>query len=158
MSLSFAVRAVAVGCDHGGLTIKADVLKALSAKGVQAVDCGTHTEASCDYPQIAAKVVEKVLSKECDLGIVICGTGIGISIAANKYNGIRCALCHDHYTARMCRQHNDANILALGGRTTGPEVAKEIVETFISTEFMGAHHTRRLDMLKEIEASQKPSA
>ena len=99
------------------------------------------------YPDVAKIVCNQVLSKQADFGIVVCGTGIGISIACNKVEGIRCALCHDHYTAKMAREHNNANVLALGGRTTGEEVAKDITDTFLKTEFAGAHHIKRIEKL-----------
>uniref|UniRef100_A0A6B2LQ02 Ribose 5-phosphate isomerase B n=1 Tax=Arcella intermedia TaxID=1963864 RepID=A0A6B2LQ02_9EUKA len=115
-------------------------------------DVGTYNIQSCDYPDIAAKVCQKVLSGECEKGIVLCGTGIGISIAANKIKGIRCALCHDHYTACMAVQHNNANVLAMGGRTTGIEVAKEIADAFLTEKPDPApKHTQRITKLHSLE-------
>jgi ribose 5-phosphate isomerase B len=129
----------------------------LTNKQIAVTDFGTDSEQSCDYPGYAEKVAEAVISGQVQKGILVCGSGIGISIAANKVPGIRCALCHDHYTAMMCRAHNDANILALGGRTTGTEVALEIVDTFLTTAFESAHpnHSRRIAQIAAIEAKYR---
>eukprot|EP01126_Amoeba_proteus_P040751 TRINITY_DN4364_c0_g1_i11.p1 TRINITY_DN4364_c0_g1~~TRINITY_DN4364_c0_g1_i11.p1 ORF type:complete len:110 (-),score=17.60 TRINITY_DN4364_c0_g1_i11:313-642(-) len=105
----------------------------------------------CDYPDVAKTLCSRIANGEFERGILLCGTGIGISISANKIPGIRCALCHDHYTAMMSRQHNDANVLALGGRTTGEEVAKEIVDTFLGTEFLGMRHATRVHKISQLE-------
>lgn len=152
-----AVRSVAIACDHAGLGLKRLVTAHLSSKQVAVTDFGTDSEQSCDYPGFAEKVAEAVVSGQVQRGILVCGSGIGISIAANKVPGIRCALCHDHYTALMCRAHNDANVLALGGRTTGSEVALEIVDTFLATAFESAHpnHSRRIAQIAEMEAKYR---
>lgn len=148
-----------VGSDHGGFALRRSVVEFLRARGLFVEEVGPETEARVDYPDIAEEVCNRVLqaereekgSDERTRGILICGTGIGISITANKIPGIRCALCHDHYTAKMSREHNDANILALGGRVVGPEVANDAVDAFIVTEFVGQHHTARLQKIKNIE-------
>eukprot|EP00727_Mastigamoeba_balamuthi_P001141 m51a1_g11023 putative ribose 5-phosphate isomerase (150) ;mRNA; r:409351-410070 len=142
---------IALGTDHGGFTLKPTVVDVLKKAGHEIIDVGTYDGSRCDYPDIAQAACSQVLSGNADRAILMCGTGIGISIAANKINGIRCALVHDHYTALMCRQHNDANVLAIGGRTMGPEVAKEVVEVFLSTAFLGEHHTARVGKISALE-------
>ncbi|MBI5695989.1 MAG: ribose 5-phosphate isomerase B [Nitrospirae bacterium] len=142
---------VALGCDHGGLELKDTIAAELKKLGVEVVDEGTVSEESVDYPDFAAKVAGDVASGLVDRGITVCGTGIGMSIAANKFPGIRAALCHDSYTARMSRMHNDANILVLGGRVTGPEVALDILRDWLKTPFEGGRHQRRLDKIAELE-------
>lgn len=146
---------IAIGCDHGAFELKEMLVPYLRAAGHEVVDVGIYEVKRVDYPDIAVAITEKVISGECERGIALCGTGIGISIACNKVNGIRCALCHDHFTAKLCRQHNNANVLAMGGRTTGPEVAKEIVDTFLTTDFEGDRHAIRLEKMVAIEASNK---
>eukprot|EP00941_MAST-03F_sp_MAST-3F-sp1_P004191 g4191.t1 len=141
-----------VGSDHGGFDMKQQLVKYLSSKdNVQLVDMGCPDTTSVDYPDIATSVCEKIIATEEAKGILVCGSGIGISISANKVPGIRCALCHDHYTARFARLHNNAQVVALGGRTTGIEVAKEIVDTFLSTDFEGGRHERRVNKIMAIE-------
>lgn len=142
-----------VGSDHGAVELKEEVKKVLSEEfpDVEVEDVGTHGTESVDYPDIAQKVCIPVAEGKADRGIVLCGTGIGISIAANKIKGIRAALCHETYTAKMSRQHNNANILAMGGRTTGPEIAAEIVRTWMSTEFLGGRHERRVNKIMALE-------
>lgn len=141
---------IALGCDHGGYELKQEIIKHLEGKGVAYKDYGTYTEESCDYPVYAKKVAEAVLSKECELGILICGTGIGISITANKIKGIRAALCHDCFSAEATRQHNDANILALGGRVVGVGHALKIVDTFLDTPFsQDERHIRRINQIED---------
>jgi len=142
---------IAIGSDHGGYALKELIYKALQEEGFEVTDFGTHDEESCDYPVYAQKVAEAVAAGKYLRGIVLCGTGIGISIAANKVPGIRCALVSDCYSARATRQHNDSNVLALGGRTIGPEVALDIVRTWIATEFDGGRHQRRIDLITELE-------
>lgn len=142
---------IAIGSDHGGYALKELIYKFLQEEGFEVTDFGTHSEESCDYPVYAQKVAEAVAAGKYQRGIVLCGTGIGISIAANKVPGIRCALVPDCYSARATRQHNDSNMLALGGRTTGPEVALDIVRTWIATEFEGGRHQRRVDLISELE-------
>lgn len=143
---------IAIGADHGGFEMKEEIIAHLKQNGVALEDVGVYTKDSCDYPDIAEKVSEAVLNKTCDLGVLICGTGIGISIAANKIPGIRCAHCHDTYSARMTRLHNDANVVALGGRVIGPELAKDIVDNFINSPFSNdARHQRRIDKITQLE-------
>lgn len=143
---------IALACDHGGLTLKNEVVKYLTENGYEIADFGTTTFSSCDYPDFALAAAEAVASGECDRGIFVCTTGIGISIAANKVPGIRCALCSNSYVAMMTRLHNDANALALGGGVTGVNLALEIVKTFLETPFSEeGKHQRRIDKITEIE-------
>ena len=142
---------IAIGSDHGGFELKKEVMAHLDARGLEYKDFGTYSDASCDYPVYGKAVAKAVASGECERGIIICGTGIGISIAANKVKGIRCALCGDSLSAEMTRRHNDANMLALGAGITGPNLAKRIVETFLNTEFEGGRHARRVGLLDAIE-------
>lgn len=141
-----------MGCDQGAFELKGELLKVLKAEFPQyeVEDMGIFTKESVDYPDIAKLVCEKV-SENNGKGIVLCGTGIGISIAANKIKGIRCALCHETYTAKMARMHNNANVLAMGGRTTGVEIACEILRTYLNTEFEGDRHQRRVDKIMALE-------
>lgn len=142
---------IAVACDHGGLELKAAVLKYLAEHGHEARDFGTCTADSCDYPDFALPAAEAVASGACDRGILICSTGIGISIAANKVKGIRCAHCHDTYSAKYTRLHNDANMLAFGQKIIGEGLMLEIVDVFLNTGFEGGRHQRRLDKISAIE-------
>ncbi len=142
---------IAIGCDHGALALKETVKNILAELGMEADDIGTFTEESVDYPDIAEKVCERITSGQSERGVVLCGTGIGISIAANKINGIRCALCGDVYSARMARAHNDANMLALGGRVLGPGLAGEIVRAFFTQGFEGGRHARRVGKIMALE-------
>ena len=142
---------IAIGSDHGGFALKQEIIKHLEAAGCACKDYGTYSEESCDYPVYGEAVARAVAAGECERGIVICGTGIGISISANKVRGIRAALCGDCYSAEMTRRHNDANILALGARVLGPGLALKIVDTFLSTEFEGGRHARRIAMISDIE-------
>jgi len=143
---------IAIGSDHGGFELKQYIKEYFDKKGIEYMDYGTDSsEESVDYPEFGEKVGNAIKSGECDRGIVVCGTGIGISIAANKVPGIRCALCSDCYSARMSREHNNANILALGGRVVGKDLALEIVETWIKAEFQGGRHERRVNKISEIE-------
>ncbi len=143
---------IALGCDHGGFELKEYVKGYLENRGdVEVLDLGTYSTESVDYPEYAARVAHAILKGEADRGILMCGTGIGISISANKFKGIRAALCHDGYTARMSRLHNDANVLAMGGRTTGKEVATDMVRIWLETPFEGGRHQRRLDKIRQIE-------
>lgn len=142
---------IAIGSDHGGYALKTAVTRLLDEKGLEYKDFGTMDETSCDYPVYAEKVGRAVASGECGRGILVCGTGIGISIAANKVRGIRAALCSDCYSAEMARAHNDANILALGGRVVGEGPALRIVEAFLDTPFEGGRHARRVALIHEIE-------
>lgn len=142
---------IALGSDHGGYELKEYLKKHLDAKGIEYIDFGTDSSESVDYPEFGQKVGEAVKKGDCDRGIVCCGTGIGISISANKVPGIRCALCSDCYSARMSREHNNANVLALGARVTGRDLALEIVDTWLKTEFEGGRHERRVNKILEIE-------
>ncbi|SNS64258.1 ribose-5-phosphate isomerase [Anaerovirgula multivorans] len=142
---------IAIGSDHGGYPLKETIKEYLQNEGFDIKDFGTDSEASCDYPEFAEGVGEAVAAGEYDRGIVICGTGIGISIAANKIPGIRCALVGDCFSAKATRQHNDTNVLALGGRVVGPGLALEIVDIWLGTEFEGARHQNRIDKITSIE-------
>ena len=142
---------IAVCCDHGGLTLKQAVVKYLNEKGYEVVNFGTDTFDSCDYPDFALKAAEAVASGECERGVFVCTTGIGISIAANKVHGVRCALCGDCFSAQMAREHNDANVLALGARVLGPGLALKIVDTFLDAEFQGGRHARRVAKIMALE-------
>jgi len=142
---------IAVGSDHGGFELKKEILDFLKQKGYEYRDLGTCGCESVDYPDFGLAVAEAVSRGECEKGIVICGTGIGISIAANKVPGIRAALCTDCYMARMSREHNDANILALGGRVVGAGLALEILDTWLKAEFVGGRHKTRVDKISAIE-------
>ena len=146
---------IAIGNDHGAVEYK-DIIKAmLTEEGHEVIDCGTNSTDSCDYPDYAKAVADKVVSGEVEKGIVICGTGIGISIAANKVKGIRCGLCTNTTMARLTREHNDANISSMGQRLIGIETAKDIVHTFLSTPFSnGERHKRRIEKITEIENNQ----
>lgn len=141
---------VAVGCDHGGFELKEKVVAFLEEKGYEVEDFGCNSLDSVDYPVYGKKAAKAVADGECEKGIVICTTGIGISISANKIKGIRCALCSDTLSARMTRLHNDANVLAMGAGIIGPNLALDIVETFLTTEFSGEErHQRRIDLIEE---------
>ena len=141
---------IAIGSDHGGFELKKEVMAHLDARGLEYKDCGTYSDASCDYPVYGKAVAKAVASGECERGIIICGTGIGISIAANKVHGIRAALCGDCFSAEATRQHNDANVLALGARVVGPGLALKIVDTFLDTPFSnGERHIRRIEMIED---------
>lgn len=142
---------IAVACDHGGLTLKKEIIKYIEAHGYEAVDFGTNTTDSCDYPDFALPAAEAVSTGKCEKGIVVCSTGIGVSIVANKVPHIRCAHCHDTYCAEFTRLHNDANMLALGEKVVGVGYALKIVETFLKTEFEGGRHQRRVDKISDIE-------
>lgn len=142
---------IAVGCDQGGYALKCEILKFLDEKGVVYEDLGTYDEGSTDYPIYAKKVCESVLSGKAEKGILVCGTGIGVSMAANRYKGIRCALCGDVFSAKATRAHNDSNVLALGGRVLGVGLALEIVDAWLDTEFSNEErHIRRINMLSEL--------
>lgn len=138
---------IAIASDHGGLEMKALLTKDLEARGVTVLDLGTNSTDSVDYPDFADAMAETVKSGRAARGVLICGTGIGISIAANRHPEIRAALVHDAFTARMARQHNDANVLVLGGRTTGPEVARDCLAIFLDTPFEGGRHARRVEKM-----------
>lgn len=142
---------IALGSDHGGYGLKMAIAKHLEARGIACRDYGCHDRQACDYPDFARAAAGAVQAGECEKGIVVCTTGIGISIAANKLAGIRCALCTGPYLAQMARQHNDANMLALGGGITGINLAGEIVDTFLDTPFSGEDkHCRRIDKIEHL--------
>jgi ribose 5-phosphate isomerase B len=141
---------VAIGSDHAGFELKELIIKFLAEQKIEFVDCGTHSSESVDYPDYALKVAKTVLSDAAKLGIIVCGTGIGVSIVANKIKGIRAALCCSEFAAEMARKHNDANVLALGGRTTPPEIAYRIVKIFIDTEFLGGRHQTRVEKIHKL--------
>ena len=140
-----------IASDHGGLALKQELMEHLRQRGVEFEDIGTYTPESCNYPEYAEKAARGVADGTYEKGILVCGTGIGMSLAANKIRGIRCALCSDCFSAEMCRAHNDANMIALGGRVLGPELAKRIVDIFLATEFLGGRHARRVEKLMELE-------
>jgi ribose 5-phosphate isomerase B len=142
---------IALGSDHGGLKLKKHIIMHLESKNIQVKDFGTYTEESCDYPDYALKVASEVVANNFELGILICGTGIGIGIAANKVPGIRAALCNDTFSAHAAREHNNANILTMGERVIGTGLALDIVDTFINAEFQGDRHQKRIDKITEIE-------
>lgn len=142
---------IAIACDHSALDLKKEIEQLLTDCGLEYRDFGTDTTDSCHYPIYGARAAKAVANGECDRGIVICGTGIGMSMAANKVKGIRCALCSDTYSARMTRAHNNANMLALGARVIGPELAKEITKAWLDTPFEGGRHQTRIDMITALE-------
>ena len=141
----------AIGSDHGGYALKQEIMKHLTERGIEYRDYGTFSTDSCDYPDYGEAVGRAVASGECERGIVVCGTCIGISIAANKVHGVRCALCGDCFSAQMAREHNDANVLALGARVLGPGLALKIVDTFLDAEFQGGRHARRVAKIMALE-------
>lgn len=140
---------IALGCDHGGVDLKNEIISYLKSKNIEYKDFGTYTKDAVDYPIYAKKVAQAIKTGVCDKGILICGTGIGISIAANKVKGIRAALCHDVFSAKATRLHNDANVLSMGARVIGPGLAIEIVSAFLETEF--SNEQRHIDRIKMIE-------
>ena len=143
---------ISIGCDHGALALKNKILAHLTAQGHEVKDFGTYTSDSCDYPDFAAAAARAVASGECQRGIVLCTTGIGVSISANKIKGVRCALLTDTWTAKMTRLHNDTNMMALGAGVVGENLALEIVDTWLATDFSGeARHQRRIDKVMELE-------
>ncbi|WP_031514196.1 ribose 5-phosphate isomerase B [Desulfofalx alkaliphila] len=149
---------IAIGSDHAGYELKSEIIKYLNTfDGLEIEDHGTYSDQSVDYPDLALKVAEAVARGDAQRGIVICGTGIGICIAANKVPGIRAATCHDKYTAQMSREHNDANILAFGSRVIPAETAKELVKVFVETDFAGDRHARRVNKISDIEKKYNPN-
>lgn len=139
---------VAIGSDHGGFRYKESIIDYLKIRDIEYVDVGTYTPESCDYPEIARKVAELVRTGKVDRGILVCGTGIGVSIAANKVHGIRAALCSDTYSARVSRAHNNANVLCIGERVIGEHLALDITDIWLKTGFEGGRHKRRVDMIE----------
>ena len=145
---------IALGSDHGGFQLKESIKKHLEEQGYEVKDFGCHDETSVDYPTIAVPVAKAVVSGECERAILCCGTGLGMSIAANKVKGIRAACCSDCFSAKLTREHNDANILCLGGRVVGAGLALMMADLFLTTEFIGAQHSRRIAMISEIEKQE----
>lgn len=143
---------IGLGCDHGGFDLKQTIAEHLSAKGIDYTDYGTYSKDSCDYPDYGYKVAKAVTAGECTYGILVCGTGIGISLAANKVEGIRCAVVSDTFSAEMSKAHNNANMLSLGERVVGKGLALKIVDTWLETEFEGGRHQLRVEKIMEIEA------
>ena len=142
---------IAMACDHGAYELKERLKLRLTEQGHEIVDCGTNSAESCDYPDYGRPAAQMVARGECDRAILMCTTGIGISMVANKVKGVRCALCHDPWSAEMTRRHNDANALAMGANVVGPGLAERIVDVFLSTEFEGGRHQRRVDKIMETE-------
>ncbi len=143
---------IGMACDHGGYSYKEEIKSMLQSEGYEVIDCGCHDTNSVDYPDMAKACAELVVKKEVEFGIVMCGTGIGISIAANKVKGIRCALCTDVTMAKLTREHNNANMLSMGQRTTGIETCKDIVHTFLDTKFSeGERHKNRIEKISKLE-------
>ena len=145
---------ITVGCDHAGFGLKNIVLAHLEERGFEVLDVGTHSTDSCDYPQIAHELCKNIQNGTTELGILICGTGIGMSMAANKHRGIRAAACSDTFSARLTRVHNDANVLCFGERVVGMGLALDLVDAFVDAEFEGGKHQRRVDMITQIEVSE----
>jgi ribose 5-phosphate isomerase B len=142
---------VALGCDHAGFSLKEVIAGCLEREGHEVIDEGTFSGESCDYPDFAERVALRVVSGEAKMGVVVCATGIGMAMAANKLPGVRAAVCNDLYTARYSRLHNDANVLALGARVIGPGLAEEVVRLWVETPFEGGRHSRRIDKIAELE-------
>lgn len=142
---------IAIGCDHGGFILKQAVVEKIKSLGHEVVDFGTDSDASVDYPIYGEKVANAVASKECELGVLLCGTGIGISITANKVKGIRAAVVDNLFCAQACKEHNNANIISMGGRVVRPDQAAELVEMWLNTEYAGGRHQRRLDEIAAVE-------
>ncbi len=142
---------IAIGCDHGGFEHKNAIKEHLTERGFEVTDCGIYECVSVDYPDIAVKVADEITSGRCERAILVCGTGIGMSIAANKIKGIRAAACSDHFSAKYTRLHNNSNILCLGGRVIGVGTALELCDIFTDTEFEGGRHQKRLDKIAELE-------
>ncbi|MDD2592348.1 MAG: ribose 5-phosphate isomerase B [Erysipelotrichaceae bacterium] len=146
---------IAIGNDHVGYYLKDAVLEVLVQRGIEVIDVGSYDDQSCDYPVYGEKVGRLVANKDADLGIVLCGTGVGISIAANKVKGIRAVVCSEPYSAKLSRMHNDSNVLGMGSRVIGPELAKMIVEQWLDAEFEAGRHSRRVDLIKTIESKEE---
>ena len=142
---------ISMGCDHGGFDLKEDIKTFLVEQGHEVEDFGCYGKESCDYPEFAEAAARAVAEGKCERGIVICTTGIGISISANKVKGVRCALCAEPWSAEMTRRHNDSNMLAMGAGVVGPQLARQIVTAFLSNDFEGGRHQRRVDKMMEIE-------
>lgn len=143
---------ISIGCDHGAYTLKEHLKTYLAGQGHEVVDCGTYSAESCDYPIFARETATQVANGSCERGIVLCTTGIGVSMCANKVKGVRCALCADPYSAEMTRRHNNANVLAMGAGIVGKNMAERIADVFLSTDFEGGRHQRRVDLMMALEA------
>jgi len=148
------IKKITIGCDHAAVALKGKVIEHLNGRGIETIDVGTYTNDSCDYPNYAHAVCKNVQDGVTELGILICGTGIGMSMAANKHRGIRAAACSDTFSARLTRAHNNANILCFGERVLGPGLALDLVDAFIDTAFEGGKHQRRVDMVMQIEKDE----
>lgn len=142
---------IVIGCDHGGFEHKNAISEHLKDRGFEVVDCGIYENKSIDYPDVAVKVCEQITNGNCERGILVCGTGIGMSLAANKINGIRAAACSEHFSAKYTRLHNNSNVLCLGGRVIGIGTALELVDLFVDTEFEGGRHQTRIDKVMSLE-------
>lgn len=142
---------ISIACDHGAFELKERLKAHLLEQGHEVMDCGTNSADSCDYPDFGAAAARLVADGTCERGVVLCTTGIGMSIAANKVKGVRCALCHEPLSAEMTRRHNDANVLAMGAGVTGGNLAQRILDVFLSTDFEGGRHQRRVDKVMELE-------
>ena len=149
------MKKIAIASDHGGFDLKENIIACLLKKGLEIDNLGAHSTDSVDYPDYGIKVAKGIIDKKFVRGILICGTGVGMSIVVNRFPGIRGTLCSDVYTAKMCREHNDSNILIMGGRVIGVNLAMEILDIWLNTEFEGGRHQRRLDKIKEIDANLK---
>jgi ribose 5-phosphate isomerase B len=158
MTIPSAKPRIAIGSDHAGFSVKEAIRQYLESTGYAVSDLGTSSDQSVDYPDYGKAVGERVVSKQADFGIAVCGTGMGISIAANKVPGVRAALAHDVNTARLAREHNDANVLALGGRVVAGEAAVAMVQVFLTTAYLGGRHQRRLDKITAIEREERAKA
>lgn len=143
---------IAIGCDHAGPALKAEIMAHLDEKGVEYIDMGIQEGEKIDYPEKAKEVCEKITNGQCDLAVLICGTGIGMSMSANKIKGIRAACCSDYFSAKYTRAHNDANVLCIGARVVGAGLAIELVDVFLETQFEGGRHQRRIDKIAAIES------
>ena len=150
-----SINKIVIGCDHAALDMKTKVISHLEENGISVLDMGTYTKDSCNYPDYASAVCEKIQAGEFELGILICGTGIGMSMAANKHNGIRAACCSDTFSAKATRQHNNANVLCFGERVVGLGLALEIVDAFVNEEYLGGRHEARVQMLSDIEKKNR---
>jgi ribose 5-phosphate isomerase B len=142
---------IAIGCDHAAVELKNEIVNFLKEKNIEVTDCGIKAGEKCDYPDMAEKVCRMITSGKAEKGILVCGTGIGMSIAANKIKGIRAACCSEHFSAKYTRLHNDANVLCMGARVIGPGLALELTDLFINTEFEGGRHQRRVDLITKLE-------
>lgn len=149
---------IAIASDHGGIELKSVLINHLQERNIEVIDCGTHTKESCDYPDYAEKACRKIQQGDVDLAVLVCGTGLGMSIAANKMKGIRAAVCGEDFSAHYARAHNNANVLCLGARVTGPGLAVFILDTFLDSSFEGGRHERRVNKIMALEAEAAEEA